>query len=174
MKIRAFEPRDARALIGLIRALAEYESLPPPGAAAARRLLEDVGRRIHVLIAESEGEAVGYAIYFFSYRSFAARPVLYLEDLFVLPVHRRGGIGRRFFAALRAAAKRERCARIEWVVLDWNRPAQRFYRELGARPLAGWVGWGLELGSRPTRRARNRGRPGTGPRPGSRPGRARG
>jgi GNAT superfamily N-acetyltransferase len=139
VKIRPYAKRDARDLTALIRGLALYEQLTPPSPAAARRLIADIGRRIHVLMAEDEGRAVGYAIYLFTYSSFLARPTLYLEDLFVLPEYRRGGIGRKLFAALRQAARRERCGRMEWVVLDWNRPAHRFYRKLGARPLDGWV-----------------------------------
>jgi len=154
VRIRRYSARDADALTALIRALAEYEKLPPPTPAAARRLLRDIGRRIHVLIAERDGEPVGYAIYLFTYSSFRARPTLYLEDLFVLPQHRRGGIGHLFFDALRAAARRAGCARMEWVVLDWNEPAHRFYRKLGARPLAGWVTYRMGLERPPARRAR--------------------
>jgi GNAT superfamily N-acetyltransferase len=138
VEIRPYAQRDARDRTALIRALAEYEELTPPSPAAARRLIADIGRRIHVLLAEVDGRAVGYAIYLFTYSSFLARPTLYLEDLFVLPEHRRGGIGARLFEALRRAARREKCGRMEWVVLDWNTPAQRFYRKLGAVPLDGW------------------------------------
>jgi len=145
MKIRPYEKRDAKDLTALIRALAEYERLPAPSAAAARRLVAEVGRRIHVLMAESDGKAVGYAIYFFTYSSFRARPALFLEDLFVLKEHRRVGIGRKFFDALRKAARREKCCRIEWLVLDWNAPAHRFYRKLGAKPLEELVTFRLAL-----------------------------
>lgn len=148
MKIRPYRKSDAASLTSLVRALADYEKLPRPTPAAARRLLADIGRRIHVLIAEADGQAVGYAIYFFSYASFRARPKLYLEDLFVLPEHRRGGIGAQFFAQLRKVARRAGCARIEWIVLDWNRPARRFYAKLGAKPLAGWKVYWLGLGER--------------------------
>ncbi|HEX6883523.1 MAG TPA: GNAT family N-acetyltransferase [Planctomycetota bacterium] len=153
-RIRPYRPADARALTALIRALADYEELPRPAPAAARRLLADVGRRIHVLIAERDGAPVGYAIYLFTYSSFLARPTLYLEDVFVLPEHRRAGIGQLFFGALRAAARRARCGRMEWVVLDWNRPAHRFYRKLGARPLEGWVTYRMGLERQRTRRGR--------------------
>jgi len=145
MKIRPYEKRDANNLVSLIRALAKYEKLAPPSPAAARRLIADIGRRIRVLIAEDAGTPVGYAIYLFTYSSFLARPTLYLEDVFVLPEHRRGGIGGKFFEALRQAARRERCGRMEWVVLDWNTPAHRFYRKLGARPLDNWVTYRIVL-----------------------------
>jgi GNAT superfamily N-acetyltransferase len=145
MTIRPYARRDAKALVGLVRALAKYEKLRPLTPAAARRLVADIGRRIRVLIAEEGGKAVGYAIYLFTYSSFLARPTLYLEDIFVLPEHRRGGIGARFFAELHHEARREKCGRMEWVVLDWNAPAHRFYRKLGAKPLEDWITYRLPL-----------------------------
>lgn len=147
MKVRPYRKADAKALISLIRALARYEKLRPPSPSGARRLLADIGRRIQVLIAEIDGTPVGYAIYLFTYSSFLARPTLYLEDVFVLPEHRRGGIGHRFFRELRREADREKCGRMEWVVLDWNTPAHRFYRKLGAKPLEDWMTYRLVLRS---------------------------
>jgi len=135
MKIRPYQKRDAKDLTALIRALAKYEKLKPPSPAAARRLIADIGGRIRVMMADAGGKSVGYAIYLFTYSSFLARPTLYLEDLFVLPEQRRGGIGGLFFEALHREARRENCGRMEWVVLDWNTPAHRFYRKLGAKPL---------------------------------------
>ena len=145
MRIRPYEKRDARDLTALIRALAVYEKLTPPSPAAARRLIADIGRRICVLMAEVDGQAVGYAIYLFTYSSFLARPTLYLEDVFVLPEYRRVGIGGKLFEALRKAARREKCGRLEWVVLDWNTSAHRFYRKLGAKPLDNWVTYRMVL-----------------------------
>jgi GNAT superfamily N-acetyltransferase len=145
MTIRPYEKRDAKSLVGLVRALAHYEKLKPLTPSAARRLVGDVGRRIRVLMAEEGGRAVGYAIYLFTYSSFLARPTLYLEDIFILPEHRRGGIGGKFFAELRKEARRERCGRMEWVVLDWNAPAHRFYRKLGAKPLEDWITYRVSL-----------------------------
>lgn len=138
MSIRPYEKRDAKALVSLVRALARYEKMTPIATAAAKRLVHDVGRRIHVLMAEIDGEPVGYALYLFTYSSFLARPTLYLEDLFILPEQRRLGLGRKFFEALRERAREEGCGRMEWVVLDWNAPAHRFYRKLGAKPLDNW------------------------------------
>ena len=151
MRIRPYEQRDAKTLVALVRALARYEKLKPLSPAAARRLVHDVGRRIRVLMAEVDGKAVGYAIYLFTYSSFLARPTLYLEDVFVHPDHRRLGLGRLFFAELHRLARREHCARMEWVVLDWNIPAQRFYRKLGAKPLDDWITYRLPLESQGTR-----------------------
>jgi GNAT superfamily N-acetyltransferase len=145
MKIRPYQKRDAKDLLSLIRALAKYENLKPPGAPEAKRLIADIGRRIRVFMAEVDGKSVGYAIYLFTYSSFLARPTLYLEDVFVLPEHRRGGIGGKFFEELHREAKREKCGRMEWVVLDWNAPAHRFYRKLGAKPLDNWVTYRMVL-----------------------------
>ena len=145
MTIRPYQKRDAKALVGLVQALARYEKLKPLTSAAARRLVGDIGKRIRVLMAEVDGKAVGYAIYLFTYSSFLARPTLYLEDVFVHPDFRRLGIGGRFFGELHREARRERCGRMEWVVLDWNTPAQRFYRKLGAKPLDDWITYRLTL-----------------------------
>lgn len=145
MKIRPYRRGDAKAFVGLVRALARYENLKPPTPAAARRLVRDVGRRIRVLLGEADGKPVAYAIYLFSYSSFLARPTLYLEDLFVLPEHRGSGLGRKFMDALLREARRKKCGRMEWVVLDWNKPAIRFYDRLGARPLKGWITYRLAL-----------------------------
>jgi GNAT superfamily N-acetyltransferase len=146
VKIRPYEKRDARVLVSLVRALARYEKLKPLPPSAARRLIGDIGRRVRVLMAEVDGMCVGCAIYLFTYSSCLARPTLYLEDLFVLPQHRRGRIGGRFFEALRREARREKCGRMEWVV-DWNTPAHRFYRKLGAKPLDNWITYRLALSS---------------------------
>lgn len=139
MKIRRYRRTDAKALKSLVRALARYEKLPPPSPAALRRLVSAVGRRVRVLIAEADGKPVGYAVYFFTFSTFEGRPTLYLEDVFVLPGHRGGGLGRKFFDALLREARREKCGRMEWTVLDWNRPAIRFYRKLGARLMKEWI-----------------------------------
>jgi GNAT superfamily N-acetyltransferase len=137
--IRSFGRGDGEALIGLVAALARYERLTPPTRAAGRRLVRDVGRRIRVKLAFVGGKAVGYAIYFFTYSSFLAKPTLYLEDIFVLPESRRHGIGRAFFRILLREAKREGCGRMEWTVLDWNTPALTFYRKIRARPMKEWI-----------------------------------
>ncbi|HXX92482.1 MAG TPA: GNAT family N-acetyltransferase, partial [Planctomycetota bacterium] len=134
MTVRPYRKGDAKDFLRLVRALARYEKLKPPTPAAGRRLLGDIGRRIHVFLGELDGQVVAYAIYLFTYSSFLARPTLYLEDIFVLPEFRRHGMGKAFFEALLRVARREGCGRMEWTVLDWNKPAITFYDKLGARP----------------------------------------
>lgn len=96
------------------------------------------------LIAEWEGRAAGYALYFHTYSTFLGRPGVYLEDLFVVPELRSHGLGRDLLAALAAICVRAGGGRLEWAVLDWNRPAIDFYERLGARPNAGWLTYRLD------------------------------
>ncbi len=140
--IRPATAADAPAFLALVDALADYEKLARPSPEARGRLLADAfgqRKRIDVFLAEDgEGRAVGYAIVLESYSSFLALPTLYLEDLFVVPEARRGGLGHAFFRFLAGEAVRRGCGRMDWVVLDWNRLAIDFYEKLGARHLAEW------------------------------------
>ena len=138
MKIRAYRKSDAKALVGLVRALASYEKLKGPGAAEGRRLAADAGKRFQVLLAEESGKPVGYALWFLTYSTFLARPTLWLEDLFVLPSCRGSGAGTALFDACVTKARALRCGRMEWTALDWNEPAHRFYRKKGAKHLNDW------------------------------------
>jgi len=137
--IRAAEARDLPAVVGLVRALADFEKLEGPDDAAARRLADDFAAGRYSLLVADDGERiVGYALYFFTYSTFLARPSLYLEDLFVHPSARGRGVGERFMRALAKEADRRGCGRFEWTVLDWNVDAQKFYRRLGAEILPSW------------------------------------
>ncbi len=139
--VRPLAPADVPALLALIMALAEYEHLPPPDAAARERLARDAlatPPRFHTLLGELDGRPVGYALYFETYSTFLARPTLYLEDLFVLPQERRHGVGTALFRACAREAVRRGCGRIEWQVLTWNRLALDFYARFAAEPLDDW------------------------------------
>ena len=92
-----------------------------------------------MLIAEGEGEALGFAFYFFAYSTWRGRPIMYLEDLFVRPAHRKRGIGLALMRRLARIAVDEGCARFVWEVLDWNEPAIRFYESLGAEVQRQWL-----------------------------------
>jgi len=139
--IRPARPADLDQVIGLIRALAEFERLPGPDGAAAARFHADFSAdppRFRLLVAEEGGECIAYALYFFTYSTFLARPSLYLEDLFVRPDRRSRGLGRALLERLARVAVESGCGRFEWTVLDWNERAQKFYRSLGARILSEW------------------------------------
>jgi GNAT superfamily N-acetyltransferase len=140
--IRPAMRSDGDALLSLIDALADYEKLTRPDAAARVRLLEDAfgeNQRIEVFLAEVEGKPVAYAIVLETYSSFLALPTLYLEDIFVLPEHRGRQVGHRLFVHCVNEAYGRGCGRMEWAVLDWNRPAIDFYERAGARRLEEWL-----------------------------------
>jgi GNAT superfamily N-acetyltransferase len=107
----------------------------------ARVRAHGFGRRryFETLICRRAGRPVGFALYFFTYSTFLARPTLYLEDLFVLPAERGAGAGRALLGALARIAVRRGCGRLEWAVLDWNRPAIGFYKRLGAKLHRQWI-----------------------------------
>ena len=139
--IRRALPGDGPALLFLIEKLAEYERLTPPDKGARSRLIHDMFStppRIEPFLALLGGLPVGYALVFETYSSFLALPTLYLEDIFILPEHRRAGIGMKFIRTLITEAHRRGCGRMEWTVLDWNQLAISFYEKLGARELKEW------------------------------------
>jgi GNAT superfamily N-acetyltransferase len=147
LDLRPAQPADAESWLALVDALADYEKLDRPTPAARGRLVNDAfgpePHRIQVYLAERGGRAVAYAITCETYSSFLALPTLYLEDLFVLPEARRGGVGREMFRYLAAEAVRRGCGRMEWVVLDWNQLAIDFYDRLGARRMSEWYTYRL-------------------------------
>ena len=142
LRVRPATREDAAAIVGLIRGLAEYEKLLhecEATVALIRRHGFGPKRYFETLICEQDGAAVGFALYFFTFSTFMARPTLYLEDLFVLPEHRGRGAGRALLSALARIAVRKGCGRMEWAVLDWNAPSIGFYERLGARLRRDWI-----------------------------------
>lgn len=127
----------------LIHALADYESLERPDAAAIARLRADAfgdRRRFEAALAVDDGErAVGYAIWFETYSSFIAKPTMYLEDLFVLEEARRSGAGGMLFDHVRTLGEQRGCGRMDWHVLDWNANARDFYARRGAQWMQDWL-----------------------------------
>jgi GNAT superfamily N-acetyltransferase len=139
---------DTPRLLELIDGLADYEKLPRPDPEARQRLAADAladPPRFRTLLAEvGAGLVVGYAIYFFTYSTFRARPSLYLEDIFVLPEQRGQGAGVALFRACAREAVTVGCARMEWQVLAWNEPSIEFYKRLGARQMDDWLSFRLD------------------------------
>ncbi len=133
---------DVPVILEMIRALAVYEKLADACVATEDMLRASLFGQTpaaEVLIAWSGAEPVGFALFFHNYSTFLARRGLYLEDLFVLPAFRGRGVGRALLARLARIALDRHCGRFEWSVLDWNEPAIRFYRKLGAVPLEEWT-----------------------------------
>ena len=142
LSVRRGTRRDAPLIAELIRGLARYERLEHEcrvAPAAVRRHGFGRPRYFETLICRRGGRPIGFALYFFTYSTFLARPTLYLEDLFVVPEARGEGAGLALLRALARLALKRGCGRMEWTVLDWNTPSIRFYRKLGAGLRKEWI-----------------------------------
>jgi len=140
--IRPATPEDVPLIGELIRELAEYERLADQVVfteASLRQQLFGPRPYAEVLIAEDSGRGVGFALFFHNFSTFLGQAGLYLEDLFVRPAYRGQGYGRALLTALAKLAVERDCGRLEWAVLDWNKPAIGFYQSLGAAPMHDWT-----------------------------------
>lgn len=147
-RIRPAEPGDVAGLVELIRKLAEYERAPDAAEATATDLdaaLFGPDPKVFAHVAEvrtdDRWELAGMAIWFVTFSTWKGRHGLWLEDLFVVPEHRRLGLGRDLLATLAGICADRGWPRFEWWVLDWNEPAHRFYESLGATPEDEWTTW---------------------------------
>jgi GNAT superfamily N-acetyltransferase len=139
--IRFAGPADVATLHALVLELARYEKLEQEVVGTEGLLRTHLfGPRpfAEALVCEDAGAIVGFALFFHTYSTFLGRPGLYLEDLFVLPGHRRRGHGRALIREVACLAVERGCGRFEWSVLDWNGPAIAFYRALGATIMQDW------------------------------------
>jgi GNAT superfamily N-acetyltransferase len=141
-QIRPARVEDVPVILQLIRDLATYERAPNEVTATEEQLVEVLfGQRpaAEVLLAFEGESPVGFALFFHNFSTWLGRPGLYLEDLFVKPEKRGKGYGRALLVELAKIARDRGCGRMEWAVLDWNEPALKFYRSLGARPMDEWT-----------------------------------
>jgi GNAT superfamily N-acetyltransferase len=140
--VRPARPDEAPLVWGFIRELAEYEKLldeVEASAADIAAMLFGPSPRAFCDIAEADGEAVGFALWFYNVSTFTGRHGIYLEDLYVRPAARGRGAGRALLARLARRCLDEGLARLEWAVLDWNAPAIAFYDGLGAAAKTEWI-----------------------------------
>lgn len=141
-EIRPAHVNDVPIILQLIRDLADYERAPDEVVATEEQLVDVLfGERpvAEVLLAFEKESPAGFAVYFYNFSTWLGRPGLYLEDLFVRPEQRRKGYGRALLVELAKIARDRGCGRMEWAVLDWNEPAIKFYRALGAKPMDEWT-----------------------------------
>jgi GNAT superfamily N-acetyltransferase len=141
-EIRPARVEDVPIILQLIRDLATYERAPNEVSATEVQLVDVLfGERpaAEVLLAFEGKSPVGFAVYFYNFSTWLGRPGLYLEDLFVKPEKRGKGYGRALLIELAKIARDRGCGRMEWAVLDWNEPAIKFYRALGAKPMDEWT-----------------------------------
>ena len=142
LRIRAAQPADVPVIADLIRQLAKFEKLEKEVVLTEELLVIGLfgpHPYAETVIAEDDGQPIGFALFFHTFSTFLARPGIYLEDLFVLAEHRGRGVGRALLAHLAHLAVERGCGRLEWAVLNWNQEAIRFYERLGARPNSEWT-----------------------------------
>ncbi|MBC3485583.1 GNAT family N-acetyltransferase [Pseudomonas sp. SWRI50] len=147
LTIRPAVRTDAAQILAFITELADYERARHEVIASVadiERSLFDEGSTVHSLICERDGQAIGFAVYFYSYSTWLGRNGIYLEDLYVTPEQRGDGAGRTLLRHIAREAVEHGCGRLEWSVLDWNEPAIGFYQSLGAEAQAEWVKYRLD------------------------------
>jgi GNAT superfamily N-acetyltransferase len=140
--IRPAIREDCRTILAFIKQLAEYEKLAHEVVATEKKLHTSLfGNHpsAEVIIAEYQGKAVGFALFFTNYSTFLAKPGIYLEDLYVHEDMRGRGFGKKLLAYLARLAVQRDYGRLEWWVLDWNQPAKDFYQSLNAEPMEDWT-----------------------------------
>lgn len=141
-RIKEGRPEDVPVVLQFINELAEYEKMSDEVVATEEMLHDSLfgeNKSCEVVIGYFHDEPVGFALYFHNYSTFLARPGLYLEDLYVRPSMRGRGFGKSLLHYLAALANKRNCGRMEWSVLNWNKPAIDFYQSLGARPMEKWT-----------------------------------
>lgn len=151
INIRTAGEEDIPVILELVKELAEYERLSHKVTATPDHFREfgfGAEKHFRAIIADYDTEehqgVAGFALFFFTFSTFLGQPTLYLEDLFVKPQYRGNGIGLALLKELAKIAVQKKCGRMEWSVLDWNKPAIKFYEALGARALSDWTVFRLE------------------------------
>ncbi len=141
LSFRAARRADVPLILGMIRALAEYEQLLSEVVATESVLEEWLfdKKKAEVLFPMLEGKEIGFALYFHNFSTFLGRAGLYLEDLYIQPEYRGRGYGRKVLQKLAQIAVERGCGRLEWWCLDWNAPSIAFYKNLGAQPMDEWT-----------------------------------
>lgn len=142
LKIRKAEKKDIPIILQLIKELAEYEKLLHQVQTTEDDLLKVLFAEnsfVEILLAEFDGVIAGQALFFYNFSTFVGKPGLYLEDLYVKPEFRSKGIGKALLMEVIKTARKRNCGRVEWVVLDWNKPAIDFYKNIGAIQLDEWT-----------------------------------
>ncbi|MDR2135926.1 MAG: GNAT family N-acetyltransferase [Treponema sp.] len=139
--LRFAEPDDVPLILEFVRSLAEYERLLDTVKATEESFRKYIfeEKKAEVIIAEYDGTSAGFALFFCNFSTFAGKPGIYLEDLFVKPAYRGKGIGKLLLTLLAKIAVERGYGRFEWACLDWNGPSIKFYKGQGARPMDDWT-----------------------------------
>lgn len=140
--IRQAVTADAPRILQLIKDLALYEKAPNEAIATLEQIEQSLFSdrpSAYAHVAEVDGEVVGISIWFLNYSTWLGKPGLYLEDLYVDPVHRGKGLGLALLKELATICVERGYERLQWWVLDWNEPSIEFYKSLGAEAMDEWT-----------------------------------
>lgn len=139
--IRKAQPGEEGLVLEFIKKLAEYEKCADEVVADEATLRQSLfeERSAEVVFAEEDGVVIGFALFFHNFSTFVGRKGLYLEDLFIIPEKRGKGYGKALLKYLAKLAVERNCGRMEWICLDWNKPALTVYRSIGAIPMDEWT-----------------------------------
>ncbi len=139
--IRPARIGEEAMILNLIKRLAEYEKCLNEVIADEATIYKSifVEKAGEVVFAEEDGNIVGFALFFHNFSTFVGRKGLYIEDLFVIPEKRGLGYGKALLKYLAQIAIERNCGRMEWICLDWNKPALKVYRSIGAIPMGEWT-----------------------------------
>ena len=146
IEIRDASIEDSALILRFVTELAIYEKAEHEVIATQDDIEESLfgpETKTKAVICQLNGEAVGFAVYFFNYSTWLGKHGLYLEDLYVSPEARGSGAGKALLKHLAKIAVSKNCERVEWSVLDWNEPAIQFYQSIGAQPKDEWIGYRL-------------------------------
>ncbi len=146
-EIKPATPADCGIILQFIKAIAEYEKLSHLVEATEESIYKNLFTNpvaAHCIIGYENGVAIGFALYFNNYSTFVSKPGIYLEDLFVEPAHRGKGYGKALLLYLVKTARQNNWGRVEWSVLNWNKPAIDFYESIGAKPMQEWTVYRLD------------------------------
>lgn len=141
LMVRFAEKKDSLLILELIKGLAGYEKMEDELETTEEMLKTALfeKKQAEVILAEHQGKAIGYALFFTSFATFRGKAGIYLEDLFVVPEGRGCGAGKALLSCLAKIAEERNCGRMEWMCLNWNEPSIRFYKQMGARPMDQWT-----------------------------------
>ena len=139
--IRPANPKETGLVLDFIKKLAEYEKCADEVVADEATVYHSlfVEHSAEVVFAEEDGVVIGFALFFHNFSTFMGRKGLYLEDLFIIPEKRGRGYGKALLKYLANLAVERNCGRMEWICLDWNKPALNVYRSIGAIPMDEWT-----------------------------------
>lgn len=141
LTFRYAEESDTALILQFIKELAEYEKMLDEVVATEDMLKDWIfqKKKAEVIFALVDGAEVGFALFFHNFSTFLGRAGIYLEDLYVMPEYRGYGYGKSILKKLAQIAVERGCGRLEWWVLDWNKPSINFYLSLGAEPMNDWT-----------------------------------